>query len=107
MTPGDEHQVLDLGWMAAPMWFLFSGMEVLSLAIAPEQHGGNGYVHHLIDVSPALLAAAIGVLHWYSVKEYRKQKLSNDLEIAKLQARSHASPPTVVRQEGGFNQVVS
>lgn len=104
---GDDQQVMDLGWMAAPMWFLFSGMEVLSMAIAPAKNGENSYVHHLIDVSPALLAAAIGVLHWYSVKEYRKQKLANDLEIAKLQSRPHAAPPTVVRQEGGFNQVVS
>ena len=104
MTDGDHFH--DFGWLAAPAWLLFSAMEMVGYAVADSQPGA-GYVHHIIDVSPGLLAAGIGVLHWWSNKEYRKQKLVNDLAIAKLQAASPAPPPHAERQHGGHDQVVS
>lgn len=87
MNGPEETQLHDLGWMAAPAWMLFSAMEILGVVIAEQKPVQGNYLHHLIDVSPGLVAAAIGVLHWWSIREYRTQKLENELKIAQLQAR--------------------
>ena len=89
MNPPDENQIRDLGWMAAPAWMLFSFVEI---AGAISEGKGQSYIHHLIDVSPGLVAAGIGVLHWYSIKEYRKAKLDNDLKIAQIESVSRRRP---------------
>lgn len=92
MNGPEDTQLHDLGWMAAPAWLLFSAMEILGFVIE-QPVAQNGYIHHLIEVSPGLLAAAIGVLHWWSTNEFRKAKLANDLRIAELQSKTQKGAP--------------
>lgn len=103
---GDDQTFHDLGWLAAPAWLTFSAMELVGVVV-DNQAPQNSYLHHLIEVSPSLMAAGIGVLHWWSNKEFRKQRMANDLAIAKLQAASPAPPSHAGRQHGGHDQVVS
>lgn len=88
---GDDHQLQDLGWLAAPMWMLLSAAEIVGAVAEPVQPSMS-LAHHLIDASPGLLAAIIGLLHWWSINKYREKRLENDLRIAQLEVQSRRRP---------------
>ena len=88
---GEEHQLQDLGWLAAPMWMLLSAVEIAS-AVSEPVKPSMSLAHHLIDALPGLIAAGIGILHWWSINKYREKKLENELKIAQLEVQPRRRP---------------
>jgi len=71
-----------IGFLPVPIWFTLSACELIGVVAGPLE---GSLVHHLVDITPAILTAGVGYLHWHSLREYRKSKLKNEVLIKKLE----------------------